>query len=155
LKIERVDVSCGCTTPSYPDTIAPGETGALKLRLMSSPLWTGTVEKHITVTSNDPEQPVLNLQIAAQMRPLLRFSPRNPAQVEYAKGDVIRQVFTIATAADPSIAITGVTPGSPGTEARLLPPESEDTPGMARVEVTVHPPENGGDFSSSVIVQTT
>jgi hypothetical protein len=154
LRITEVTTSCGCTTTSYPQTLRPGEHGVLQAKLASSPIWKGRVEKEITVMSNDPDQPSMKLQLVAQVRPLLQISPPNPFAVPYQKGAVIRQVFTITAEGRP-VRIAGVAAGGAGAEARLLPAQSDDPPGLSRVEVTVHPPENGGDFSTAVSLQTT
>jgi len=155
LRIEQVITSCGCTTTSYPETLQPGEKGFLKAKLAANVFWNGIVEKHLTVKSNDPDQPSVDLQFTAQIRPLLQFSPSSLVSVNYKRGDVIRQVFTITPGSDVPVEITGVTPGGPGTEARLLPAESGDKPGTARVEVTIRPPDTGGDFTRGVLLQTT
>jgi hypothetical protein len=155
LEITQVTVGCGCTTTSYPASLRPGETGVLKVKLVSSALWNGPVEKEVTLHSNDPEQPAQKLLLVAEMRPLLRFEPANPLAIEYKKGDVLRRVVTVTPAADAAVAVTGVVPAGPGTEARLLPAESGDRPGAVRVEITVRPPAQGGDFSTSVMLQTT
>jgi len=154
LAITHVAVSCGCTTTSYPPSLRPGEKGALKVKLASSALWSGIVEKQITIHSNDPAQPEMKLDLVADMRPLFRFDPPNPLSINYRKGDVLRQIVSITAAADATVAVTGATPAGSGTEARLLPRQSCDPPGVARVEVTVRPPAQGGDFSTSVILQT-
>src|SRR5437660_1722974 len=43
LKIEKVVLSCGCITSSYPATLEPGAKGVLKVKLNSEPLWDGRV----------------------------------------------------------------------------------------------------------------
>lgn len=155
LRIERVIASCGCTTASHPRTLKPGEKGVLKINLVSHPLWSGPVEKQITVVSNDPEQPSLNLQIVARMRPLFHYAPRIPIGVNYKKGDVIRQVLTVTSATNPPTEVIRVVADGAGTEARLLPAESSDRPGVARVEIVLRPPEQGGDFTRFITLQTT
>jgi len=150
LMITKVATSCGCTTTTYPEVLKPGETGVLHAKLVSAAIWNGPVEKEITVVSNDPEQPELRLQLAAQMRPLLSFSPPNPYAMPYRRGMAIRQVFTI-TAADAGTRITGVTSNEADAQARLLPQTSD---GTWRVEVSVQPPASGGDFTTAVILQT-
>jgi uncharacterized protein DUF1573 len=154
LKINEVVLSCGCMSPSYPSALQPGEKGLLKVKITTNPLWDGPVEKHVTVMSNDPEHPALALQIVAHMRPLFRFMPQNPAVVNFKKGDVVRQVFMITSTVSPPVAITGVASADPGTEARLLPAEPADKPGLTRVEMTARPAETAGDFTSTVTLQT-
>jgi hypothetical protein len=154
LKIDKVIVSCGCVTTSFPEMLKPGEKGALKVKLASNALWKGPIEKQITVLSNDPLHTGFNLTLVARVRSLFQFSPENPMTVNYKKGEMIRQVFQITSAGDATVAITGVMPGGPGVEARILPREPSDTPGLTRVEVIAHSPERGGDFTSQAILQT-
>jgi Protein of unknown function (DUF1573) len=155
LTIEEVKTSCGCTTASYPQTLQPGEKGTLQVRLVSQPHWNGAVEKHITLRCNDPDRPRVELQLAAQLRPLFQFSPGSAIAVPYKKGEVLRQVVTITSASGRSVGITAVAPAQPGTEARLLPAESGDGPGVWRVEITARSAETRGDFTTSVTLQTT
>jgi hypothetical protein len=155
LKIETVEISCGCLTSRYPETLAPGEKGALKVKLVPNPLWSGPVEKPLTLRSNDPDQPAINLQVVARIRPLLRLTPGSPIALRFREGEIIRQVVTISSEASPPVVVTGVAPGGPGSEARLLPAEGSDGPGRRRVEVIVRPPEKSGDFVTFVKVQTT
>jgi hypothetical protein len=154
LQITKVGTSCGCTTTSYPETLAPGEKGVLKARLTSNPLWKGRVQKEITVVCNDPDQSTHTLHLVAEMQPLFQFSPSNPLVVQYKKGDVYRQVVTISAASDISVKVVGVTGTVAEAEARILPAEASDPPGTTRVEVTVHPPQQGGDFSEHLTLQT-
>jgi hypothetical protein len=155
LKIQKVETSCGCLASRCPETLAPGEKGALKVKLVSKTHWSGPLEKPITVRSNDPDQPAVDLQIVARMRPLLRFAPGNPLALRFKKGELIRQVVTITSEVSPPVDVTGVTPVGRGTQARILPAEGSDRPGVSRVEVIVSPPEVPGDFITQVKLQTT
>lgn len=154
LQLTHVGTSCGCTTTNYPKTLAPGEKGTIKAQLTSNALWSGRVQKEITVKSNDPETPLLTLHLIAQMRPLFTFSPPNPVVTPYKKGAVIRQVVMVSAGSDAGAKVTGVGTPPPDTEVRLLPTEASDPPGTARVEITVHPPQQGGDFTSHITLQT-
>jgi Protein of unknown function (DUF1573) len=152
LKIEKVATSCGCTTTTYPEVLQPGERGVLRAKLASATIWNGPIEKEITLTTNDPEQKEVTLQLTAQMHPLFKFTPPNPYAVPYRRGEVIRQVFVI-TAADPATRITAVTSNEADAKARLLPQTSGDD--TWRVEVTVNTPDSGRDFTTAVLLQTT
>ena len=53
LIIEKVDASCGCTTPEKPEKpILPGKTDKIKVVFHSKPGQTGEQNKTVTVTSN-------------------------------------------------------------------------------------------------------
>jgi Bacterial transcriptional activator domain len=54
-------------------------------KLVSEPLWRAPVAKHISVYSNDPDHPQVELDLTAHMRPLFRFSPRTPSPLPIRK----------------------------------------------------------------------
>jgi len=155
LKIEKVVPGCGCMTTSFPETLQPGEKGVVKVTLNSYALWSGQVEKHITVVSNDPEHASTELQLTAKIRPLFTFSPQNPQVVSYKKGQPVKQVFTVTPNEEMGIKITGIAPNAMMAEGRIVPAEPGDKPGTVRVEVTGHPPDTGGDFMGIVPLATT
>src|SRR5688572_29279232 len=41
LKIAKIETTCDCITSSYPETLKPGESGALQVKLVSNALWAG------------------------------------------------------------------------------------------------------------------
>jgi hypothetical protein len=154
LQITEVATTCGCTTTSYPRELKPGETGSLRAKLASNALWTGRIEKPITVRSNDPEQPALSLRLVAQMRPLFQFLPGNPVIVSYKRGEPIRQIVTVVSTVDPPIQVVGLADATAGTRAEIVPGEAAG-PGVTRIMVTVQHPPQGGDLSGSVFLRTT
>ena len=70
LVIEKVNPWCGCTTiPSLSKTeLAPGETTELEAVLDTAGLDVTTINKSITVYSNDPETPELVLRMQGSMK---------------------------------------------------------------------------------------
>ena len=70
LVIEKVNPWCGCTTiPSLSKTeLAPGETAPLEAVLDTAGLGITTINKSITVHSNDPETPELLLRMKGTMK---------------------------------------------------------------------------------------
>lgn len=62
LEIERVASSCGCTVTSFDEVIPPGGTGTVTAVLESLTL-TGKGTTDLKVHSNDPYQPVQELQL--------------------------------------------------------------------------------------------
>ncbi len=68
LEISGVRASCGCTTAELAtDSIEPGESVDLEV-LVDTAGFGGTISKSITVYSNDPETPVLNLRVTGQVQ---------------------------------------------------------------------------------------
>jgi mono/diheme cytochrome c family protein len=75
--IEAVNVSCGCTTPSLPPlpwTLAPNESGEIRAT-MDIKGKTGTVTKHMTVTSSVGQQ-VLTLKTTVAVDPTMHMAER-------------------------------------------------------------------------------
>lgn len=64
LIIEKVEASCGCTTPEKPEhPILPGKTDKLKVSFHPKPGQEGDIEKKVTVTANTtPRLTVLTIK---------------------------------------------------------------------------------------------
>jgi hypothetical protein len=76
LAISGVRPSCGCTTAgAWSKEIAPGKTGVIPIQINSSALH-GTVEKQVTVTSNDKLQPSVVLRLRGSVWKPIEFSPQ-------------------------------------------------------------------------------
>ena len=75
LELSKVDTSCGCTVASAkPDKLQPGEVGDIIFTLDLTNL-RGPTEKSITVLSNDPKSPVVQLLIKAEIKAVFEFTP--------------------------------------------------------------------------------
>lgn len=67
LRISGVDTSCGCTVAALTENVlAPGEFTRLKVELDTS-IKLGPVRKKITVKSNDPKRPALDLFLVGEV----------------------------------------------------------------------------------------
>jgi hypothetical protein len=154
LVIEKITSSCSCIIPSYTRTLARGQGGVLRAQLLSSTLSNGPAVKLIEIQSNDPEQPVVTLEIRARVRPLFQITPSNPHSVGAMKGETVRQVFSVVPVGHPPAEITSVASHDQGVEARLLPTTDNDGASAYRVEVVVHPVGETTDFARSVVLNT-
>lgn len=71
LVIASVTTSCGCTEATLePMTISPGERGTLHIEFDSGahgPELTGTLIRQIFIASNDPQQPEMVVELAANI----------------------------------------------------------------------------------------
>jgi hypothetical protein len=75
LKVGTPAVSCGCTVASVnPEKLEPGEKGELTFTLTLGTA-RATLLKHITVPSNDPEHPQVELTIKADHVPVYQVLP--------------------------------------------------------------------------------
>ena len=73
LVVESVSTSCSCTSASLtPMTIAPGETGTLRIEFDSGahgPDLTGQLIRQVFITSNDPQQPEAEIELSVFVDP--------------------------------------------------------------------------------------
>jgi hypothetical protein len=77
LQLQKPAPSCGCTVASVkPDHLKPGEKGELVFTVNLGNA-RGSIEKHITVPSNDPQSPSISLTIKADMRQLFQATPES------------------------------------------------------------------------------
>lgn len=69
LVIDRVEPSCGCTVANLStDSVLPGDFAKLRVTLDTS-IKLGKVQKKISVYSNDPQQPKLDLFLVGKVLP--------------------------------------------------------------------------------------
>lgn len=75
LAISRVRTSCGCTASNLSsDRIAPGESGEIRASFNTRG-YRGRKSQPIYVSSNDPDQPTVQLRIETTVKTLAAFSP--------------------------------------------------------------------------------
>ena len=66
IKITSVKSSCGCTVASSKqDEVKPGEKGEVTAKFVKIGGRVGLQQKAITVTTDDPDQPTINLMLKA------------------------------------------------------------------------------------------
>jgi len=76
LKIKRVTRVCGCTPYRLEKELyAPGESGVLTVGYNASSA-SGSVSKHLSVYSNDPDNSRVRLTINAYVRPKMSYKPK-------------------------------------------------------------------------------
>jgi hypothetical protein len=77
LELKKPSTSCGCTVASLtPETLKPGEKGELVFTLTVGNITRGHAEKHITVPSNDPAAPSIELTVKADMTSVYEYEPQ-------------------------------------------------------------------------------
>lgn len=94
LKIDKVGTSCGCTVASYPKEISAGGHGDIRVQFDSSGYGGMTIQKTITVESNDPKQPRISLNLSGKV---LKFASITPsfARLTGSRGEKIEMNITI------------------------------------------------------------
>jgi len=153
LNVQKPDPSCGCTVAKVqPDTLNPGAKGELVFALDLTNA-RGAIEKHITVTSNDPLKPTLLLTITGQSKALYEFDPPMIFFDGVAAGQTSRAPVTVKRLDGKKLTIAKV---EPGTETLKVVIEKEGTlhPQAARFFIEVAGTGIPEDFSDILSVYT-
>lgn len=74
LEITKVVPGCGCTVATFDHTIAPGQTGKIHAEMDTSD-FNGGVARGITVFTNDPDHPRLELTLKVVVKPQMVAFP--------------------------------------------------------------------------------
>jgi uncharacterized protein DUF1573 len=74
LKITKVSTTCGCTVAgAYRKSVAPGASTTLRISF-TTPTAAGRTEQTVTIETNDPERPKVEVKVSATV-----VDPRKPA----------------------------------------------------------------------------
>jgi hypothetical protein len=149
LEIAQVKPSCGCTIPKWDRVIKPGAQGTIEAR-MNTQYFRGTVTKHLTVVSNDPDRPQVELAITAHVTPLVKISP-DPDALLVVKDKPVTQTFTLERSGGRPMKVLQVISYAPylKAETRRLPGE-----GRCQLTVTAAPDAPLGRSKAAVVVWT-
>ena len=111
IKIKSVRASCGCTVASTKkDEVAPGEKGEVTATFHIGGR-TGLQQKAITVETDDPAQPVINLMLKAVIEQPLELQP---SFVYWQAGEApTAKTIAVKTSKDVKLGKIDVTSSSP------------------------------------------
>lgn len=155
LLLDRVQTSCGCTVAELKKKdIPPGGTGELEVTFNTQGR-PGDQNKIITVLSNDPTTPRLNLNIKAKVESLLAFDqPRFAASKSLHVGDTEKyEAWITGKLVDQAkLAVEGTTGGGEDVTTELITKQDGDKqrPGL---RVTVKGSKIG-NYHGSVTLTT-
>ena len=140
LKIEAPKPSCGCTVASLkPDTLPPGETGELVFALNLGRS-RATMEKIITVKSNDPQTPEVLLTIKVDYTPLYDINPIALAPSVPFGGKATNLFVTITRTDGKPLGIQRLEPSKPWVTAQVkVEPGAKADASTARILIEVQP----------------
>lgn len=80
LIIQNAQKSCGCTIPTWPkEPILPGEKSKIKVKYDTNRL--GNFTKYVTITSNDPQNPTIRLNITGVVEKEVAATPAKKTTV--------------------------------------------------------------------------
>jgi hypothetical protein len=130
LEVTRVKPSCGCTITKWDRVIKPGAQGTIEAQ-MNTLYFRGSVTKYLTIFSNDPARPQVELTIAARLLPLVKISP-GPAALLAVGDKAATQEFTLERNGGHPMKIVQVIP-----YASYIKAETTPIPGQGRYKLTV------------------
>jgi hypothetical protein len=97
LEITDVKAACGCTVASYDKTVAPGKAGAVHV-VVDTVTFNGPVAKGVTVFTNDPANPQIELTVRAKVEPYIAVKPGfarySIVRGEAKEGTIVQTLFT-------------------------------------------------------------
>jgi uncharacterized protein DUF1573 len=97
LQIQEVRAACGCTVADYDKVIAPGKGGKIRVSVDTS-TFSGPIAKGVTVYTNDPATPQMELTIRAQVEPFIKVKPGYAryitVQGETKEGTIVQTLWT-------------------------------------------------------------
>lgn len=157
LKIENTKTSCGCTAVvKSRDVIPPGETGEIEVNY-SVRKARGASSKTITVFSNDPQNPSIQLVIKGQVLTAYETDPAT-GSIRFAplvKGQKAVQTFRIQSSAKSEFRVLSVTKQNqnPRLSTSVEDAPRNGIPGqLIRIELDGDEPL--GRFSDKLVVVT-
>jgi len=149
LEIRHVKPSCGCSVAKWDRVVKPGATSVIEAE-MNTEHFRGQVSKHLTVITNDPEHPEVELTISARVDPVVWIKPGSAAEVSVEDRPVTR-TFLLERNGGRPMKILQVTPGSPFVTAAATPLSGD---GRFEVRVTSTPQAPFGRSTVPVTVRT-
>lgn len=141
LKVAPPVPSCGCTDAKVkPNTLAPGESGVITYSIKLDHAM-GQVQKRISVYSNDPKTPEVQLTVQLNYMPLYELNPLLLQLQLAANQDAAKGNFTIVRNDGKPVGIKRLITSQKWISATLA-PSSDPQASLVRVNVTVHRPED-------------
>lgn len=97
LELREVRAACGCTVADYDKVIAPGKTGKVRVTV-DTKSFNGPTAKGVTVYTNDPEAPAIELTIRANVGQFIKMKPGYArfitVQGESKEGKIVQTLWT-------------------------------------------------------------
>jgi hypothetical protein len=157
LEISNVKGSCGCTVPALTKkTYEPGESGEIDVKY-SPKGKKGVQSVNVTISSNDPLQPTLNVALKAEIKPMLSVEPPVVQFGQAGRGEAKPQTLKILNRL-PDVTITQVSTSTPRVLAKVVDTKDVEVNGEklkeTTVEVSVAPDAGVGMLNESLTIRT-
>jgi hypothetical protein len=169
LKITKIDTTCACTMGNIPperSTIQPGEESWIDVTLDPDRVPGFSSHKILTITSTDPAQPQVSVDVRAKIEPEYFIETETLELGEFNKGDVVERRVRFRQIQELPANVTGVevltvgprAPRIPGMTARVevLPEAQWKTPGKSECDIviTTGPEISSGLFERNIVLLT-
>ncbi len=134
LEIRDIRSSCACTRgemPSRSGTIPPGGHADMEVTVYPRRIFGFHSIKTLTIMSNDPANPSLEVTIEAKVDPEFALDPENFEFGKVEKGTEARRTLRLVTLAGKPVKVTGITSYLPSDEPPKVDPwrfELEELP---------------------------
>lgn len=97
LELREVRAACGCTVADYDKVIAPGKTGKVRVTV-DTKSFNGPTAKGVTVYTNDPAAPTIELTVRADIGQFVKVKPGYArfisVQGEEKEGRIVQTLWT-------------------------------------------------------------
>jgi len=152
LELKKPTTSCGCTVASVkPESLKKGEKGELVFTMNVGNMNRGHAEKHITVPSNDPQTPSVNLTVKADIIPIYDFNPQNVPLGDLRQGVITNVTIQVKRVDGKPINLTKVESTNPSIRVRIE-PDADSSNAAARVVVEAEAEGTPRRFNETVKV---
>ncbi|HVG08048.1 MAG TPA: DUF1573 domain-containing protein [Thermoanaerobaculia bacterium] len=97
LELREVRAACGCTVADFDKVIAPGKTGKVRVTV-DTKSFNGPTAKGVTVYTNDPDAPTIELTVRADVGQFIKMKPGYArfitVQGEEKEGKIVQTLWT-------------------------------------------------------------
>ncbi|MEA2561888.1 MAG: hypothetical protein QOH06_3392 [Acidobacteriota bacterium] len=97
LELREVRAACGCTVADFDKLIAPGKTGKVRVTV-DTKSFNGPTAKGVTVYTNDPAAPTIELTVRADVGQFIKMKPGYArfitVQGEAKEGKIVQTLWT-------------------------------------------------------------
>lgn len=150
LNVEKISSSCGCTAAlASAKTLAPGESGEIQASFDST-RFRGAISKTVYLYTNDPAQPMMQMQIKGNVQVELALEPQAVNFGAVAPKRTVKATVHLTNQGPREIQLQGLETTATELVARLsatvIPPG-----GKATVELTLTPKPGQSRFSGYVL----
>lgn len=150
LNVEKVTSSCGCTAAlASAKVLAPGASGEIQASFDST-RFRGAVSKTVYLYTNDPVQPMVQMQLKGTVRAEVSIDPQLVNFGKIIPQQTVKSTVKLINQGPRQITLEGLRTTAPELDARLsatiVPPG-----GSVAVELTLTPKPGQARFSGYVL----